>query len=162
MAAHQRQVQPLHTRRRRRRGPLPRLGLLPHPGNHQHHIRVRHRSGETSAINFAPSALEVRCVLASLENIFCSGSRAGCVRLDFAGDTPATTVRLDRLPRFLLDITSRPQLSQGRLEPDYGECSSISPRSFRRSAECDQRIQVAKGAETSARQTWRALNHQSK
>ena len=85
---HQRQVQPLQLRPRRRRGPLPRLVVLRHPGNAQHRIRVRHRSGETSAINFARSALEVRWVLASLQNIFCGGSRAGCDRLDFAGDLP--------------------------------------------------------------------------
>jgi len=108
--------------------------------------------------HFARNALGVRCVPASLSSIFCRGSRVGCNN----PGVPIAIVTLDQPRQFLRGTASHPRSLPGQLEPDYRERSSISLRSFRRSAECDQRIQVAKAAETSARQTWRALNRQSR
>ena len=142
---------------------------------------AQHGRGNQPVVQTA-SSLTVKTAGLGRASFFCRGSRVGCFDLDFAatrlpfgrtrpvanlppqgdfaGDTPATTVMLDRSPQFLRGMASRPQLRQDQLESDCRERSSIFLRNFRRCAECDQRIQVAKGAETSARQTWRALNHQ--
>jgi hypothetical protein len=90
-------------------------------------------------------------------SFFCRGSRVGCFDLDFAGtgfplrshfagDTPATTVMLDRSPQFVRGMASRPQFRQDQLERDCHERSSIFLRNFRRCTECDQKTQVAKVA----------------
>jgi hypothetical protein len=61
-----------HRRRHLQLRQLRRCALLLHPGriryqgNAQHRIRAREGGGDTSAINFARSALGVRCVPASL------------------------------------------------------------------------------------------------
>ena len=54
----------LQLRQLRRCGLLPRPGPIRRQGFAQRRIRARERSGKTSAINFARSALGVRCVLA--------------------------------------------------------------------------------------------------
>src|SRR5206468_6708935 len=77
-----------------------------------------------------------------------------------AGDTPAATVTLDRLRRFRLGMATRPRLRQVEPELDCREHSSISARNFRRCAECDQRIQVAKGGVILPRQISHVLNRQ--
>src|SRR5437867_12753050 len=89
----------------------------------------------------------------------CRGSRVGCC---YARDTRATTVTRDQSQQFLPGMASRPRFAQDQPAPDSHEHNSISRRNFRRCAERDQRIQVAKVQATLERQTSRASNHRSR
>src|SRR5256886_8608067 len=71
----------------------------------------------------------------------CRGSRVGCA---YARDTRATTLTRDQSQQFLPGMASRPRFAQDQPTPDSHEHNSISRRNFRRCAERDQRIQVAK------------------